>query len=218
MREEGGEAPSGERETAGKRRREGPIRRLYDWMLHWAETPHGTPALVALTAAESSFFPIPPDPLLMALCLGAPRKSLRFAAWATLASVVGGVVGYAIGAGAWHLTADFFYTWVPGVDPEAFESVQAYYGRWDFWVVFIAGFTFIPYKLITISAGVFGIYFPVFLVGSTVSRGLRFFAEAALIYFYGPPIQRFIDRYFDLLAVLFAVLLVGGFVLVKVLF
>jgi membrane protein YqaA with SNARE-associated domain len=196
-------------------RRRGWMRRLYDWVLHWADTPYGPAALFVLALAESSFFPVPPDPLLIALCLGATHRSLRFAASATVASVVGGVIGYAIGAGAWQLVGDTFFAYVPGVTPEAFAGVQALYDRWDFWAIFLAGLTPIPYKVFTLSAGVFGIDFPVFVLASILSRGLRFFAVAALIYRFGKPIARFIDRYFDVLAIAFGVLLVGGFIVVK---
>lgn len=195
--------------------RPGWVRRLYDWVLHWADTPHGTAALFLIALAESSFFPIPPDPLLVALCLGAAKRSLRFAAVATAASVAGGIVGYAIGAGAWHLVQGWFFAYVPGVTPEAFANVQGLYERYDFWAVFMAGLTPIPYKVFTLSSGVFDINFGVFVVASVLSRGLRFFAVAALIYRFGPPIARFIDRYFDLLAWGFAILLVAGFVVVK---
>jgi membrane protein YqaA with SNARE-associated domain len=193
----------------------GPLRRLYDWVLHWAETPYGAPALFGLALAESSFFPIPPDPLLIALCLGAPTLSLRFAANATLASVLGGIIGYGIGAGAWTLLQDSFYAYVPGVSPESFASVQGLYDRYDFWAVFLAGLTPLPYKVFTLSAGVFSINFPVFVLASVMSRGLRFFVVAALIYRFGQPITRFIDRYFNLLALVFGVLLVGGFLLIE---
>ncbi len=192
----------------------GPIRRLYDWVLGWAYTRYGLAALVVLALAEASFFPIPPDPLLMALCLGAAARSFRFAAWGTAASVVGGVLGYLIGWGAWALVDDWFFTWVPGVTPEAFEGVRALYDRYDFWAIFLAGLTPVPYKVFTLSAGVFGINFAVFVVASVLSRGLRFFLVAALIWKFGPPVSRFIDRYFNLLTVVFGVLLVLGFVVV----
>ncbi len=195
--------------------RPGWIRRLYDWVLHWAHTPYGPAALFALAFAESSFFPIPPDPLLIALCLGAPARALRFAAICTAGSVLGGMTGYAIGAGAWHMVDQWFFAYVPGVTPEAFGMVQGLYDRYDFWAVFIAGLTPIPYKVFTLSGGVFGITFATFVLASTLSRALRFFAVAGLIYKFGPPIARFIDRYFDLLAVAFVVLLVGGFVVIK---
>jgi membrane protein YqaA with SNARE-associated domain len=184
-------------------------------VLHWAQTPYGAPALFVLALAESSFFPIPPDPLLVALCLGVPALSMRFAATATLASVVGGIIGYAIGAGAWSLLGDWFFTYVPGVSPESFESVQALYDRYDFWAVFLAGLTPIPYKVFTISSGVFSINFGVFVIASLLSRGLRFFVVAGLIYKFGQPITRFIDRYFNLLALAFGILLVGGFFLIE---
>ena len=190
-------------------------RRMYDWVLHWADTPSGPTALAALSAAEASFFPIPPDPLLMALCLGAIKKSFRFAAITTGASVLGGIVGYVLGAGAWQALEGFFYAYVPGVTPEAFEGIRAFYEKWDFWAVFLAGLTPIPYKVFTLSAGVFSINFPVFVLASVLSRGLGFFADAALIYHFGPPITRFIDRYFNLLAGLFGVLLVVGFMIIE---
>jgi len=191
------------------------VRRMYDWVLHWAETPSGPWALGILSAAEASFFPIPPDPLLMALCLGAIKKSLRFAAIATAASVLGGIGGYLIGAGAWGALGGFFFDHVPGVTPEAFQGIQDWYDRYDFWTVFLAGLTPIPYKVFTLSAGVFAINFPVFVLASVTSRGLRFFAEAGLLFWKGPSIRNFIERYFNLLSWAFGVLLILGFVLVK---
>ena len=196
-------------------RRPGLLRRLYAWVLHWAETPYGPAALFVLALAESSFFPIPPDPLLIALCLGALGRSYRFAALCTLASVVGGVIGYGIGAGAWHLTQEWFFTYVPGVDAESFARVQSLYDQYDFWAVFLAGLTPIPYKVFTLSAGVFSVNFAVFVIASVLSRGLRFFVIAGLIHRYGRSIAAFIDRYFDLLALAFGALLVGGFLLIE---
>jgi membrane protein YqaA with SNARE-associated domain len=198
-----------------RERRPGFLRRLYDWVLSWAETRFGTPALFVLSFIESSFFPIPPDPLLMALCLGAPKKAFRYALVATAASVLGGMAGYAIGAGAWSLVGDWFFAHVPGVTPDAFGSVRELYDRWDFWAIFLAGLTPIPYKVFTLSAGVFAISFPVFLLASAVSRGLRFFVVAALIYRYGRPIAAFIDRWFNWLAWAFGILVVLGFLVVE---
>jgi len=193
----------------------GPFRRLYDWVLSWAGRPQGPAALGTLSMAEPTFFPVPPDPLLMALAMGAPRRSFYFAAICTLGSVVGGVIGYGIGWGVWSAVSEFFYTYVPGVTPESFERVRALYDRWDFWAVFVAGFTPIPYKVFTLSSGAFHISFPVFLIASVLSRGARFFLVAGLIYAFGPGIQGFIDRYFDKLIWLFLALLIGGFVVVK---
>jgi membrane protein YqaA with SNARE-associated domain len=195
--------------------RPGVVRRLYDWVLHWADTPYGMPALFLLALAESSFFPIPPDPLLIALCLGVATRSLRFAAIATAGSVVGGIIGYGIGAGAWQLVEPWFFDYVPGVSQAAFDRVQALYDRWDIWAIFFAGLTPIPYKVFTLSAGVFSISLPVFLVASVLSRGLRFFVLAALIFKFGKPIESFIDRYFNVLATLFGVLLIAGFLVLE---
>jgi membrane protein YqaA with SNARE-associated domain len=164
---------------------------------------------------ESSVFPIPPDPLLMALCLGAPSRSLKFAAVATVASVAGGVIGYGIGEVLWLGVSDFFFTYVPGITPEAFAGVQNLYLRWDFWAVFVAGLTPIPYKVFTISAGVFSINFPIFVLASVLSRGLRFFLVAGLVYRFGPSISSFIDRYFNRLTWIFGLLLIIGFVLIE---
>ena len=199
-------------------KRPGWVRRLYDWVLHWADTPYGFQALALLALVESSVFPIPPDPLLIALCLGAAGRALGFATVATAASVLGGVLGYGIGAVVWGSACGFFFEYVPGVTPEAFATVQGLYDRWDFWAVFLAGLTPIPYKVFTISAGVFAINFPIFVLASTLSRGLRFFVMAGLIYRYGESIRLFIDRYFNLLVWIFGLLLVLGFVLVDVVF
>jgi membrane protein YqaA with SNARE-associated domain len=199
-------------------RRTGLVRRLYDWVLHWAETPYGLQALAILALAESSFFPIPPDPLLIALCLGATGGALRFAGVATISSVLGGVLGYGIGAVAWGSVSGVFFEYVPGVTPEVFDRVQGLYDEWDFWAIFVAGLTPIPYKVFTISAGVFGINFPVFVFASVLSRGLRFFLLAGLIYRFGDSIRAFIDRYFNLLSWVFGILLVLGFVLIEVVF
>ena len=204
-----------EAEPEGSPPSRNPIRRLYDWVLHWADTPYGEPALFGLSLAESSFFPLPPDPLLLALSLGASKRALRFAAVATVGSVVGGIIGYAIGAGGWSVAQDWFYAYIPGVTPEAFENVRAFYDRHGFAAVFLAGLTPIPYKVFTLASGVFGISFPVFVLASILSRGLRFFLVAGLVYFFGPPIESFIDRHFDRLVVLFSVLLVGGFIAIE---
>lgn len=195
--------------------RSNAFRRLYDWVLSWAETRHGPAALGALSFAESSFFPIPPDPLLVALAIGAPKRSFYFAFICTVASVTGGLAGYLIGAGLWTLVGDFFFQHVPGFTPEAFERVRVLYDRYDFWAIFVAGFTPIPYKVFTLSSGVFGISLPVFIVASIVSRGLRFFLVGGLIYFFGPGIQVFIDKHFDRLIWLFLLLLIGGFLLIE---
>jgi len=191
------------------------LRRLYDWVLHWATTPYGAPALFLLAFAESSFFPIPPDVLLLALCIAVPLRSFRFALIASVGSVLGGMVGYGIGIGLWELVSGYFFLYVPGFSEAVFAKVQALFDTYDFWAVFTAGFTPIPYKVITIGAGVFEINFPVFVLASVISRSLRFFLVATLIYRYGAPVRDFIERYFNVLTVVFMALLIGGFLVFR---
>lgn len=188
-------------------------RRLYDWILSWAESRWGTVALFVLSFAESSFFPIPPDPLLIALALGNRLRSFFYAFICSLSSVLGGIAGYLIGAFLWHQMADLFFTYV--FSESAFNDVQVLYEKYNFWVVFTAGFTPVPYKIITITGGVFGINFLVFLTASVISRSARFFLVAGLIRLYGEPVKNFIDRYFNLLSVLFVLLLVLGFFIIN---
>jgi len=199
-------------------KKRGPIRRLYDWVLHWAETPYGTPALATLSFAESSFFPIPPDVLLIALDLGKPKRAFYYALVCSVASVLGGMLGYFIGTALWHLLSGFFFSYIPGFTPEVFAKVAKMYGTYGFAAVLIAGFTPIPYKVFTIASGVFGMNFPLFVLASALSRSARFFLVSTLIYFFGEPIKKVIDRYFDLLALAFVVLLVLGFVMIKYVF
>lgn len=193
------------------------MRRLYDWVLHWAATPYAVPALFVLSFAESSFFPIPPDVLLIALCIGNVRGSYRYAFWCSLASVLGGIAGYGIGMFAWDQLRDVFYAWVPGVNEASVAKVSALYEQHNFWIVFVAAFTPIPYKVFTIAGGVFAISFPMFVIASLIGRAGRFFLVAALLWKFGPPMKSFIDRYFNLLSFVFVVLLIGGFALIKLL-
>ena len=193
----------------------GIVRRLYNWMLSWADSRWGGLALFLFAMAESIFFPVPPDVLLIALCIGAVAKSFKYAAICTAGSVFGAIIGFGLGAFAWDLVDNLF---IPAIfSQEAFDSVGVKYSEWNFWLVFTAGFTPIPYKLITISAGVFlGMKdFLIFVIASAISRGMRFVLVAALIYKFGAPIKKFIDKYFNLCAIAFTVLLVGGFLLIK---
>ena len=198
------------------------IRRLYDWILKWAETPYGPIALFVLAFAEASFFPVPPDALLIALALGSRLKSLHFALNCAVASVLGAILGYGIGHFAWWASAGefsglalFFFNHIPGFSEQLFYRIQEQYNQWNFWIIFTAGFTPIPYKVFTISAGAFNINFPMFVVASIISRSARFFLVAGLIRLYGDPIREFIDKYFNLLAILFTILIIGGFVIIK---
>jgi membrane protein YqaA with SNARE-associated domain len=191
------------------------FKKLYDWMLHWADTPYGPFALFLLALAESSFFPIPVDPLLIALCLGAIKKSWRFAFYTSFASVTGGMIGYWIGFGIWEGVDSFFFKYVPGFSESLFNGVMANFNEYGFWYVFAAGFTPIPYKVFTIASGVFKLNFFLFVIASTISRSLRFFVIAALFRKFGPEIKIFIDKYFNFLAILFFILLLGGFLVIK---
>lgn len=195
----------------------GWVRRLYDWVLHWADTPYGAPALFLLAFAESSFFPIPPDVLLIALAVAAPTRAFRYALICTVGSVLGGMAGYGIGYFLWDTAgvSQLFYDYVPGFTPAVYEKVAASYAENGFLVVFLAGFTPIPFKVFTIAGGVCKIDLAMFALAAAVGRAGRFFLVAALFYFFGAPIKRWVDRYFEILVVVFSVLLVGGFVLIK---
>jgi len=196
------------------------VRRCYDWVLGWSQSRWGTSALLILALAESSFFPVPPDVLLIALCLGCVKKSFRYAAVCTLGSLAGAVGGYFIGFFLWQNTAGeftsiarFFFNHIFSI--ETFEQVRNLFEEYDFWIIFTAGFTPIPYKIFTIASGVFDINFVMFMIASAVSRGLRFFLIGWLIWRFGSPIKVFIDKYFNLLAIAFTVLLIGSFFLIK---
>jgi membrane protein YqaA with SNARE-associated domain len=178
---------------------------LLAWVEGWAATPYGSPALFLIAFAESSFFPIPPDVLLIPLCLGDPERSFWFAFLCSAGSVLGGVAGYGIGYfGGRPLVYKLF--------PDAkVRAVERYYDKYNAWATGIAGLTPLPYKIFTISGGACSIDFKTFVLASVVSRSARFFGVASLIYFFGPPIKTFIDRYLEWLAVGFVVLLVLGF-------
>ena len=182
----------------------------------WADSRRAAPALAVVSAAESIFFPIPPDPLLLALSLSRPRKAFFYAAVCSAASVLGGVLGYLIGLYLIQSVGDAIIAFY-GVG-EKYRLVQEYYRAYDAWAVGIAGFTPIPYKVFTISAGAFRIDFLVFLIASILSRSARFFLEAALIHRFGPSIRGFVERRFNLLTIAFIVLLLGGFLLFKGIF
>ena len=189
-------------------------RRLYEALLEWAASPGGIVAIALVAFAEASFFPVPPDVLIVAAVLARSRTWVRAALAASVASVLGGILGYGIGWGAWEALDDFFYAWVPGFDPEVYARVAGLYEKWNFWVVFAAGFTPIPYKVFTIAAGVARIDFPVFVLASALSRSARFFLVAGLLRVFGPRIRPFIDRWLGWLTLLFVALLIGGFVAV----
>ena len=190
------------------------VKRLYDWVLSWSESRWGWVALLFIALFEASWFPLPPDVLLIALCLGATKRSFRFATICLVGSVIGAALGYGIGHFLWitpsgdpTALAALFYEYIFSI--EKFQNVGALYDRFNFWIVFTAGFTPLPFKLFTIAGGMFDINFVMFMIASLVSRGMRFFLIAGLIWKFGAPIKVFIDKYFNMLATLFAVLLIG---------
>lgn len=182
-----------------------PISQLFHWVEGLAASPNAGSALFTLAFAESSFFPIPPDVLLIPLCLGRPRDALWFAFLCSAGSVLGGIAGYGMGLfGGRPLLRRLF-------KKEKLLAVERYYEKYNAWAIGIAGLTPLPYKIFTVSGGAFAIGFRTFVVASVLSRSLRFFAIGGLIYLFGDPIGAFIERYFELLSVSFAVLLVAGF-------
>lgn len=185
-------------------------RRLYDWVLSLAHHPHALTALFLLSFAESSFFPVPPDVLQIALTLERRGRAFLYAAVSTVASILGALAGYGIGWGLWHLVSGFFFRYV--FSEATFERVVAMYQENAFSAVFLAAFTPIPYKVFTIAGGVCHISMATLVAASVVGRGGRFFLLAGLLYIFGPPVKRFIDRYFNLLCIALAVLGIGGFI------
>ena len=184
-------------------------KQLYDWMLSWSDSPYGVPALFCLAFAESSFFPLPPDVLVIALTLGNPSQAWWYATVATVGSVLGGAFGYGIGwFGGRPLLLRF-------MGQNRMDLVHQYFQRYEAWAILIAGFTPIPYKIFTIGAGAFYVDFRTFMVASIVSRGARFFLVAFAIQFMGPWVKELIEKYFNLFSIIFVVLLVLGFWLVQ---
>lgn len=189
------------------------MRRLYDQCMEWLQTPYGIWVLFAIAFVESSFFPIPPDVFLIALCIAVPRKSFKYAAVCAIGSVLGGAFGY--GLGMWFMES----VGTPIMNmyglSEKYVTVQSLYQEYDALAVGAAGFTPLPYKLFTITAGAFHINFPTFMLVSLVSRSARFFLVAVFIWKFGAPVKVYIEKYFNILSVVFLVLLVGGFVSIK---
>lgn len=187
------------------------MKSLYLWVLHWAETPYGTPALFVLSFAEASFFPIPPDPLQIALSVSKPKRSFYYALVNGLGSVAGAMLGWAIGYFLWESSGDLIIRCIPGLTQDRYEVAAGYFEQWGFLAILIAAFTPIPFKVFTIAAGGFHVPFIPFVLVTAVSRGMRFFLVAGLIRAFGDPIREFIDRYLNLLTIVFAALLIGGF-------
>ncbi len=190
----------------------GPIRRLYDWTVAKAALPIAESYLAVLSFAESSFFPIPPDVLLIAMGFSNREKTFRYALTTTLFSIFGGIFGYFIGFALFETIGQpiiSFYHLEPLV-----EVIRAKYEANAFLAVFTAAFTPIPFKLITISAGLFHVNFLYFIFASILGRGMRFFAVASVMRYLGPKARPLIEKYFELFTVLFTILLIGGFVVI----
>lgn len=190
------------------------IRKLYNWVMELAAHKHAPWALFAVAFAESSFFPIPPHAMLIPMILAEREKAWFFAAVCTIGSVLGGIAGYIIGGSVLYdlLMKPMFelygYT-------DKFAVFAENYKEYGGWIVFGAGLTPFPYKVITIASGIVGMSLPVFIVASVISRGMVFFAIAALLFAFGKPIRDFIERRLGLVATVFTVLLFGGFIAIK---
>jgi len=201
-------------DTAAPRR--GLIRRLYDWTMAKAAGPNATTMLFVISFAESSFFPIPPDVMLVPMCLANRARAFFLAAWCTLASALGGVLGYLIGAflfesiGQWLVDAY-------GLG-EGMEAFRALYTEWGIWAVLIGALTPIPYKLVTIASGIAGYNFPMFVLLSVLARGFRFGVEAALVYRFGEPVREFVEKRLEIIVSVLVALVVGGFIAIRYLF
>ena len=189
------------------------MKRLYDWAMRMVSGPKAVAALCAVSFVESSFFPIPPDLLLIPMILKNREKAFRFAFYCTLFSVLGGAFGYAIG----HFLYDV--VGIPILDfynyRESFEQFCQNYNNYGAWIVFGAGVTPFPYKIITIASGVTGLNFIVFMVASVLARGLRFYLIAWLLWKWGKPMKDFIERNLGWLSIVFFILLIGSFYLIK---
>lgn len=194
-----------------------PLRRLYAWVLSWADSQYAVPALAAISFVESSFFPIPPDVLQIALSVAQPKRSYYYAAVSAVASVLGGILGWAIGYAAWRLVSGFFFGYVPGFTHENFDKVQTLYRENAFGAIFAAAFTPIPYKVFTIAAGVFEVSLSVLIFASVLGRSGRFFAVATVFYFFGARAKALLEKHFEWATLALCALFVAGFLAIKLL-
>ena len=189
------------------------MRRLYNWVLHWSATPYAVPALFLIAFAESSFFPVPPDVLLIAMVMSVPVSAMWYAFVCSAGSVLGGMAGYAIGWGIWEIVAGFFIGHI--FSQEVFDKVVKAYQGHAFITVLTAAFTPIPYKVITIAAGVTKISFLTLVIASLIGRSSRFFLVAGLLRYFGSAMKEKVEKYFDWFALAFFALLILGFLVVK---
>lgn len=189
------------------------LQRLYTWMLSMAESRGALWTLFIIAFVESSFFPIPPDVLMIPMIIARPTRAFLIASVCLVGSVLGGIAGYYIGFALMDVVGqpilDFYSK------GEDFAAFAERYNEWGAWAVLVAGVTPFPFKVITIASGVTGLSLPVFIVSSIIARGLRFFIVAALLWKFGAPIQSFIERRLGLVFTVFCVVLIGGFVALR---
>ena len=191
----------------------GMLRGLYDWTMGLAENRHAGSALFAVSFIESSFFPIPPDVMLIPMVLAQRAKAWFYAAIATVGSVIGGFFGYAIGFFLFEQVAKPLLSFYGYLDK--FATFASQYNDYGAWIVLFAGITPFPYKVITIASGATALNLAIFGLASVVARGLRFYVVAALLYWFGPPIRAFIEERLGLVLTVFLVLLFGGFLAIR---
>lgn len=192
-----------------------PLRKAYFWTLHWADTRFAVPALAGISFIESSLFPVPPDVLLIGMVFAKPKKWAAYAFWCTIASVAGGVLGWAIGYWFWHAAQGFLFSTIPGFTPETFAKVETYYQQNAFLAVLTAAFTPIPYKVFTIASGVFNVPLWTLISASLVGRGGRFFLVAGMIRLFGPAVKPFLEKYFEIATLLLTAVAIAGFLAIK---
>jgi len=189
------------------------LKRLYDKVIALSESPQALPTLAAVSFAESSFFPIPPDVVLVPMALAQPHKARLYALVCTIASVLGGILGYAIGAFLYDTVGHWLIS-IYGYG-DSVEAFRAAYARWGAWIILIKGMTPIPYKIVTIASGFAGYDFFMFVVLSMITRGALFFLEAELLRHFGEPIREFVEKRLTLVTTGFLAVLLGGFLIAR---
>jgi len=198
---------------SGTPARSNVLRRLYFWCLGWAKTRYAESAMGAVSFFSATFFPVSPDPLLMAMCFSEPKKWIRYASLCTLTSVLGGISGYLIGYAFWEGVGQPIVAFYQG--EEVFAKVEAWYGLYGSWAVFLAALTPVPYKLFTIASGVLHFSLPLLILASLLGRGIRFFVTAGVIRFLGPAIRPFLEKYLEVTTIVLFLLGVFGVVVLK---
>jgi membrane protein YqaA with SNARE-associated domain len=190
-----------------------PLRKLYFWTLHWADTKFAIPVLFFISFIESSFFPIPPDVLLMAICFAKPAKWIQAALWCTVGSVLGGVLGWYIGWGLWEMVGQPIVVFYHG--EVVMDHVKELYTTYGFWGILVAAITPIPYKVFTIASGMFQFSLPLLIVASIIGRGFRFFVVSGLIRIFGVKVRDFIEKRLEICLIVGTIIGIGGFAALK---